>query len=53
MKKVLLFKANNNVALSITRGLGSEGIPVAGVAVGRGGVGMYSKYLKENRLQCC
>ena len=54
MKKVLLFNANNNVALSITRGLGRAGVTVDGVAIGRGGVGMYSKYLSKkfhlNRL---
>ena len=44
-KRVLLINANNNVALSITRGLGRAGVSLDGVAIGHGGVGMYSRYL--------
>ena len=47
MKSVLLFNANNNVSLSITRGLGRKGIPVDGVAIGHGGVGMFSRYMSR------
>jgi predicted ATP-grasp superfamily ATP-dependent carboligase len=44
---VLLVNANNNVALTIARGLGSRGVPVVGVGWPEGGVGMSSRHLRQ------
>lgn len=45
MNKVLIVNANNNVALTMARGLGCQGVPVDGVGWDNGGVGMHSRYL--------
>ena len=45
MNKVLLINANNNVAMTIARGLGIQGVPVDGVGWKDGGVGMFSRHL--------
>lgn len=44
MERVLLINANNNVALTIARGLGHAGVPVCGVGWDNGGVGLHSRY---------
>ncbi len=45
VNRVLLINANNNVALTIARALGRQGVPVDGVGWPDGGVGLRSRYV--------